>query len=535
MEMKPFIEVWPDIFLLDLLRYLIPTSIFFTLFWVIGRKWWQHLFIQKVFPKQTQLWKEFGYSMSTVLIFSLVGFGIYSSERAGVVTLIYSKISDYGVVYMIVSFILTLVFHDFYFYWTHRLMHLKRLFKYVHRVHHESTNPSPWAAYAFHPWEALVQAMVLPIMVFTMPLHPLTIFLFLTYMIVRNVIGHLGFEILPKGFTKNKWVNWNTAITHHNMHHEHFHYNYGLYFSWWDRLMKTEHEKYHETFEEVKSRPKSCELKAPLKKSITVSVMLLLSFSTMAQSVSGKWMTYNEQTGSPLSLIEIKETPTSIEGKIVKIFLEPYQGEDPVCTKCTGDRKDKRVIGMNFLWGFKQHDDLWSAGKILDPGSGEVYSSKLWLDDGYTLQVRGYAGPLNLFYRTQIWKRVGTSSKEAPIGTWQTIDDQWNKVKSLIEIKNVNGELRGYVRKIYLLPHEGTDPVCTECEGELNNSKVVGMKIMWGFKKERNKWEGGKILDPGNGNTYSSSLWLIDSHTLKVRGYLGPFFRSQVWKRIKAG
>src|SRR5688572_21291914 len=108
METKPFIEVWPDIFLFDLLRYVIPTSIFFTFFWVIGRKWWQHLFIQKVFPKQTQLWKEFGYSMSTVLIFSLVGFGIYSSKRAGV-TLIYSKISDYGVVYMIVSFILTLV------------------------------------------------------------------------------------------------------------------------------------------------------------------------------------------------------------------------------------------------------------------------------------------------------------------------------------------------------------------------------------------------------------------------------------------
>lgn len=121
METKHFIEVWPGIFLFDLLRYLIPSSLFFTLFWVIGRKWWQHLFIQKVFPKQTQLWKEFAYSMSTVLIFSIVGLGIYASERAGI-TRIYDKISDYGVVYMIVSFMLTLVFHDFYFYWIHRLM-----------------------------------------------------------------------------------------------------------------------------------------------------------------------------------------------------------------------------------------------------------------------------------------------------------------------------------------------------------------------------------------------------------------------------
>jgi uncharacterized protein (DUF2147 family) len=353
-------------------------------------------------------------------------------------------------------------------------------------------------------------------------------------MIVRNVIGHLGFEILPKGFTRNKWVNWNTVITHHNMHHEHFHYNYGLYFSWWDRLMKTEHEKYHETFDEVKSRPKSCELKSHVKKAVTVSIILILSFQhALAQSVSGKWLTYSEQTGSPLSLVEIKETPTSIEGKIVKIFLEPYQGEDPVCTRCSGSGKNRKVVGMNMLWGFKQDGDYWTNGKILDPESGEIYSSKLRLNDTNTLQVKGYAGPFDLFYRTQTWKREGVSNEKTPIGTWQTIDDHWKQVKSLIEIQNVNGELHGYVRKIYLLPHEGTDPVCTACKDSLKNSKVVGMKIMWDFKKVDDKWEDGKILDPGNGSTYSSSFWLLDSDTLKVRGYLGPFFRSQIWKRSK--
>ena len=188
---------------------------------------------------------------------------------------------------------------------------------------------------------------------------------------------------------------------------------------------------------------------------------------------------------------------------------------------------------MNFLWGFKQGNDSWSSGKILDPESGEIYTSKLWLEDTNTLQVRGYGGPLDMFFRTQTWKRDGVSKEKTPVGIWQTIDDRWNKVKSIVEIKNVNGELRGYVRKIYLLPHEGTDPVCTECEGTSKNSKVVGMKIIWNFKKVDDKWEEGKILDPGNGSTYSSSLWLLDSDTLKVRGYLGPFYRSQVWKRAK--
>ncbi len=478
MEAKNFSDVWPHIYLFDLLRYLIPASLFFLIFWVIAKNGLMHLFIQRTMPKSRQLWKEFAYSMSTVVIFSLVGFGIYSAEHPGL-TKIYHNVNEYGIAYMIFSLLVAIVFHDFYFYWTHRLMHHKKLFKYVHRVHHESTNPSPWAAYAFHPWEALIQALVMPILVFTLPMHPLTAFLFLAYMIIRNVIGHLGFEIFPKDFTKNKWLNWNTAVTHHNMHHEQFHSNYGLYFTWWDKFMKTENAKYHEAFDEVKSRPKSCELKSPAKKTVVTSIILLLCFSSaFAQSVSGKWMTYNEETGSPLSLIEIKETATSIEGKVVQIFLEPFQGEDPICTKCSGDRKNKKVIDMNILWGFKQADDSWSAGNILDPESGEIYSGKMWLEDENTLMMRGYLG---LFYRTQTWKRDGNSNEKTPVGIWQTIDDHWNKVKSLVEIKNVKGELRGYIRKTYMLPNEGTDPVCTECDGALKNAKVGRNENYMGF------------------------------------------------------
>jgi Delta7-sterol 5-desaturase len=532
MEAKNFIDVWPSIYLFDLLRYLIPASLFFLIFWVIAKNGLMHLFIQRTMPKTRQLLKEFAYSMSTVVIFSLVGYGIYSSEHGGL-TKIYHSISDYGIAYLIFSLVVAIMFHDFYFYWTHRLMHNKRIFRYVHSIHHESTNPSPWAAYAFHPWEALIQSLVMPILVFSLPLHPLAAFLFLAYMIIRNVIGHLGFEILPKGFTKNKWLNWNTVVTHHNMHHEHFHSNFGLYFTWWDKLMKTEDAKYHEAFDEVKSRPQACELKVSAKKSVTATILILLSSTILfGQSIEGKWTTYNEQTGSPLSVIEIVNSGNSIEGKISQIYLEPYQGQDPICSKCSGDRKDEKVIGMNFLWGFKSDGDSWTTGKILDPESGEIYSSKLWLADANTLQVRGYAGPLDLFYRTQTWKRDGTSDRKSPVGRWQIIDDHWNKVKSIVEIKNVNGELRGFVTKIFLLPHEGSDPVCTECDGDLKNTKVVGMKIIWDFKRDGDKWVEGKILDPGNGNVYASTIWLIDSVTLKVRGYLGPFYRSQVWKRM---
>jgi uncharacterized protein (DUF2147 family) len=268
-----------------------------------------------------------------------------------------------------------------------------------------------------------------------------------------------------------------------------------------------------------------------LRCSFIINLILFTPTILLGQSVEGRWTTYSEQTGSPLSVIEIVKTGNSIEGKVLQIFLEPFQGEDPICAKCPGERKEKKVINMNFLWGFKKDSNSWTAGKILDPASGEIYSGKLWLEDAKTLQLRGYAGPLNLFYRTQTWKREGNSVDKSPVGTWQTIDDHWNKVNSIVEIKNVKGELKGFIRKIYMLPNEGIDPVCTECDDNLKNKKVVGMKIIWDFKKEGDKWVDGKILDPGNGNVYASSIWLIDSDSLKVRGYFGPFYRSQIWKR----
>ncbi len=531
MENKSFFDIWSAIYLIDLFRYLIPASIAFMLFWVIGKNHWRHLFIQATFPKKKQFIKEFGYSMSTVVIFSLVGYGLYVSINSGI-TQVYNEISTYGIPYMVLSFLITIVFHDFYFYWTHRLMHHKKVFKYIHRVHHESTNPSPWAAYAFHPWEAVIQALVFPIMVFTLPLHPIVMTAFLLYMIVRNVIGHLGFEIFPKGWTRNKWFSWTTAVTHHNLHHEKFNTNYGLYFTWWDRWMKTEDKNYLQKFDEVKSRPKMCELK-PVKKTVTTLVLLIGTLVLQAQTVEGNWITYNEETGSPLSEVEIVKVGNSIEGRVRKIYLEPYQGEDPICSRCAGERKNKKVINMNFLWGFKKNGASYDGGKILDPQDGAVYESKMWLTDVNTLQVRGYGGVMDLFYRTQTWKREGQPGN-SPVGIWNTIDDTWNQVKSQVEIVEENGDLRGYIRKIFLLPHEGTDPVCISCEGNLKNAKIVGMMILSGFVWNQSKWDNGEILDPGNGNTYTSSLWLISNNELKVRGYLGPFFRTQVWKRQKS-
>lgn len=265
----------------------------------------------------------------------------------------------------------------------------------------------------------------------------------------------------------------------------------------------------------------------------------LLTLATIAiavtvgctQTVEGQWVTFNEQTGAPLSVVEISRRGQTIEGRVAEILLAPHQGEDPVCTRCGGDRKGKKVIGMNILWGFVVRKGSWTTGSILDPETGDVYSGKFWMVNDSTLQVRGYGGPFDLFYRTQTWKRIGVNVSGMPTGLWRTIDDRWQMVKSIVEIIEVDGELKGFVRKLFTLPHEGQDPVCTECEGELRNSRIVGMRILWGFSLQDDVWAGGKILDPGNGNVYASSIQLINATTLSVRGYLGSFYRSQVWKR----
>lgn len=250
------VAIFPFILMNDFLRYFIAAGLAYLLFWVLFKKYWEHRIIQQKPPKLKNMKFEFAYSMSTVFIFAIIGIGIISAKIAGY-TLIYDEVEAYGWGWLFISIGLMLLLHDTWFYWTHRLMHHPKLFRHVHLVHHRSTNPSPWAAYSFHPIEALIEAGIFPLIVFTIPAHKFALLFFLTYMITRNVQGHLGIEFLPKWFVHNKWINWHTTTTHHDLHHKDFNSNYGLYFTWWDKLLGTEHEKYEECFEEVTSRTRT--------------------------------------------------------------------------------------------------------------------------------------------------------------------------------------------------------------------------------------------------------------------------------------
>jgi uncharacterized protein (DUF2147 family) len=118
------------------------------------------------------------------------------------------------------------------------------------------------------------------------------------------------------------------------------------------------------------------------------------------------------------------------------------------------------------------------------------------------------------------------------VGKWKTIDDNTGEAKSIVEIYEKDGKYFGKIMKIFPDPNEDPDPVCDECDRDdpRYKKKIIGMEIIRGLKKDDNEFSGGDILDPENGKVYRCRLW-IEGGDLMVRGYWGPFFRTQTWKR----
>lgn len=118
------------------------------------------------------------------------------------------------------------------------------------------------------------------------------------------------------------------------------------------------------------------------------------------------------------------------------------------------------------------------------------------------------------------------------VGIWKTIDDETNQPKSHVELYIKNGKLYGKVVK--LLNNDQENPLCTECEGDLYNQPILEMQIVNGLSKRKSDWyKKLGILDPNNGKVYDCKLWLEDENTLNVRGFLGPFYRTQTWYRVE--
>ena len=128
-----------------------------------------------------------------------------------------------------------------------------------------------------------------------------------------------------------------------------------------------------------------------------------------------------------------------------------------------------------------------------------------------------------------------TWAQMTPEGLWRNIDDKTGEAKAEIRIRDVSGVLNGVLEK-RLTKDAKPDDVCKECSDDRKDKPLQGLELIRGAKKAEGKevWEGGKILDPENGRSYSLRMTPIEAgKKLEVRGSIGPFGRTQTWVRVQ--
>lgn len=187
-----------------------------------------------------QIRREIGWSLLSAAIYGIpAGVVAWGWQEHGW-TRIYTDLNEWPLWYLPVSLLLYLFAHDTWFYWTHRLMHRPRWFRIAHAVHHDSRPPTAWAAMSFHPVEAISGAVVIPLLVFLIPIHVAMLGTVLAIMTVMGVTNHMGWEMFPRALVHSRLGGWLITASHHQRHHEHYRCNYGLYFRFWDRLCGTD-------------------------------------------------------------------------------------------------------------------------------------------------------------------------------------------------------------------------------------------------------------------------------------------------------
>lgn len=237
-------------------KYLFFYGLPYFIFW----KWFPEKFknykIQNPERQKPQLQLELKYSAITTVIQAFAFWLIYVGATQGIFDM-YWGFGSRGFTQEIIAFVVYSIFYDAYFYWTHRLMHQGWLYKKVHVIHHRSLNPTPFASFSFHPIEAVINLLYLfPIVYFfPMSIELALVLVFLTDF--SNLMGHLGYDLIPKSSRKQWWGSWLTTPTHHNMHHQFSKSNFGLYWKGWDQYFKTMHPKTEEEFHRVKDQGRS--------------------------------------------------------------------------------------------------------------------------------------------------------------------------------------------------------------------------------------------------------------------------------------
>ena len=236
-------------FRFDLARYLLGAGLIALVVAVLRRTGWASRKIQRREATRTDLRRELLASLRTIVVFSVLSVPMVWAFRNGWLQSRPGTVSPLGFALYLGAI---LVAHDAWFYWTHRAMHTPLLYRSFHRFHHLTITPTPWTAYSFAIPEAATMFLFMPFYSALVATPQPVLFAFLALMILRNAMGHAGLELHPRGWASHPLLKWISTTTHHDMHHgTSYTHNYGFYFTWWDKLMGTEHPDYVKTFDRV--------------------------------------------------------------------------------------------------------------------------------------------------------------------------------------------------------------------------------------------------------------------------------------------
>jgi lathosterol oxidase len=229
-------------FAILLVRYFVTAGFFYAYYFRVKNNKTTKKILSKRPPKKEQVKKEIYWSIISSAIFAFFGAVTYWFWLHNM-TAIYINPLEYGIWYLPFSLVLVLLFHETYYYWLHRAMHSPKIYKTVHKVHHQSLSTTPWTAFSFHPWESILEALIVPIILIIVPVNIYVLLFYLIFMTFSSVVNHLDIEIYSASFRKSTFGKLWIDATHHHFHHKEFNTNFGLYFTFWDKLMGTESRK----------------------------------------------------------------------------------------------------------------------------------------------------------------------------------------------------------------------------------------------------------------------------------------------------
>jgi uncharacterized protein (DUF2147 family) len=141
-----------------------------------------------------------------------------------------------------------------------------------------------------------------------------------------------------------------------------------------------------------------------------------------------------------------------------------------------------------------------------------------------------------LLWTVSLWL-LGASlalAQNTPVGLWRNVDDKTGESRAEIRISSdAQGVLTGSITKTL---RADAAALCTECSDDRHDKPIIGLEIIRGARRaaDQDVWTDGQILDPDNGKNYTLRLTPLEGgRSLQVRGYIGPFYRTQIWQRVQ--